>query len=109
MILPVLSHPVRAAVLGILADRVASPSEITRELDGPSLGVVSYHVRCLEARGLIKLVRKKPRRGAIEHYYRALEVDISDEEWAALPDVLKRPLIGVVLRQCEANTTRGAL
>ena len=44
------------------ADKLAEP-----------LGNVSYHVRTLADLGLIELVRKVPRRGAIEHYYRAPE------------------------------------
>ena len=41
-----LSHPVRAHILQILNDRVASPNEIAEEIKEP-LGNVSYHVRAL--------------------------------------------------------------
>jgi len=34
---------------------------------------VSYHVRTLAQLELIKLVKKTPRRGAIEHHYEAVE------------------------------------
>jgi DNA-binding transcriptional ArsR family regulator len=37
---------------------------------GDTLTNVSYHVRQLEKAGLIELVATKPRRGALEHYYR---------------------------------------
>src|SRR4051794_37828743 len=69
-LIKVFAHPLRVRILAILEQRVASPSEIAGELDA-SLGVVSYHVRRLEALGLIKLVRTTPRRGAVEHHYRA--------------------------------------
>ena len=65
-----LAHPLRVRALAILTEREASPSELAEELDEP-LGNVSYHVRLLHDLGLIELVRTTPRRGAIEHHYRA--------------------------------------
>jgi DNA-binding transcriptional ArsR family regulator len=56
--------------LAILTEREASPSELAEELGEP-LGNVSYHVRLLHELGLIDLVGTTPRRGAIEHHYRA--------------------------------------
>lgn len=67
----VVGHPIRVKALAVLADRVASPKEIALEL-GEKLSNVSYHVRELEALGVIELVDTKQRRGATEHYYRAL-------------------------------------
>lgn len=66
----VLNHPLRVRILVALSERRASPSELASEWE-VSLGVVSYHVRRLEAAGLIRLTKKVPRRGAVEHYYRA--------------------------------------
>jgi DNA-binding transcriptional ArsR family regulator len=65
-----LAHPVRVRALAILVEREASPSELADELGEP-LGNVSYHVRLLHDLGLIELVSTTPRRGAIEHHYRA--------------------------------------
>jgi hypothetical protein len=45
-----------------------SPSEMAGPL-GTALGNVSYHVRELHARALLKMTKKVPRRGAIQHYY----------------------------------------
>src|SRR3989442_3066417 len=85
-----LSHPIRSRALMILNERVASPSEIADELD-ESLGVVAYHMRTLEQLGCIELVRRAQRRGAVEHYYRALERPwITDEEFAQMPKALRR-------------------
>lgn len=80
----VVSHPIRARALTILADREASPVEISRELGiGPSH--VAYHVRILHGEGLIELTEETPRRGSIEHRYRAVfPPELTDEEYAAL-------------------------
>lgn len=66
-----LSHPVRAAALTILNARVASPTEIAAELELP-LGNVSYHVNELVKYGCVELVRTRPNRGALEHFYRGV-------------------------------------
>ena len=63
-----LAHPLRVRVLGALEDRTASPSELAEEL-GANLSLLSYHVRKLEELGMIELVRKGMRRGAVEHFY----------------------------------------
>jgi DNA-binding transcriptional ArsR family regulator len=65
-----LSHPVRVQILRILQDRIASPNDLAVEIGAP-LGNVSYHVRFLARLGLIELTGTRPRRGAIEHFYRA--------------------------------------
>jgi DNA-binding transcriptional ArsR family regulator len=66
------AHPLRMRILMILNQRVASPVEIARELDEP-LANVSYHVKMLESLECIELVSTTPRRGAVEHHYRAVE------------------------------------
>ena len=66
-----LSHPLRPRILQRLADgAVASPNQLAEAL-GERLGNVSYHVRILRELGLVELVRTEPRRGALEHFYRA--------------------------------------
>src|SRR6186997_1412378 len=80
-----LSHPMRARILGILDERVASPNEIAEMID-ERLPNVSYHVRALLELGCIELVSTAQRRGAIEHYYRALTRPFfSDRDWKRLP------------------------
>jgi DNA-binding transcriptional ArsR family regulator len=92
-----LSHPVRANILAILNDRVASPNEISEELKEP-LGNVSYHVRALLNLNCIELVRTAPRRGAIEHYYRAIERPFfSDRDWARMPQSARATISDKVL------------
>lgn len=65
-----LDHPLRVRILTTLAGRTASPSELAEEWS-VSLGVASYHFKRLHKAGLLRLVRKVPRRGAVEHYYKA--------------------------------------
>ncbi|MEA2377789.1 MAG: hypothetical protein QOK00_3584 [Thermoleophilaceae bacterium] len=80
-----LSHPMRTRILAILNEQVASPNEMA-EMIGERLPNVSYHVRTLQELGCIELVRTAQRRGAIEHYYRALTRPFfSDRDWARLP------------------------
>lgn len=80
-----LSHPMRTHILAILNERVASPNEIAEMID-ERLPNVSYHVRALLDLGCIELVSTAQRRGAIEHYYRALvRPFFSDRDWKRLP------------------------
>jgi DNA-binding transcriptional ArsR family regulator len=84
-----MGHPVRVQALVILNERVASPNEISKEL-GESVGHVSYHIKVLKECECIELVDTAPRRGAMEHYYRATDrAFLSSEEWAALPASLR--------------------
>jgi DNA-binding transcriptional ArsR family regulator len=80
-----LSHPMRARILMILNERVASPNEIAEDID-ERLPNVSYHVRALLDLGCIELVDTAQRRGAIEHYYRAVvRPFFSDSDWKRIP------------------------
>jgi hypothetical protein len=60
---------------------------------------VSYHVKTLDDLGAIELVRTEPRRGAVEHYYRALiRPFFDDDSWAELPVSTRRSVISSNLR-----------
>jgi DNA-binding transcriptional ArsR family regulator len=94
-----LAHPLRVQILSTLEDRIASPSDLAAELDAP-LGNVSYHVRTLSDLGLVKLVKRRTRRGAVEHYYQARgRAQVSDRAWAQVPGVVKRSMVAVALEQ----------
>lgn len=85
-----LSHPLRHQILERLNERVASPNELSKELDAP-LGTVSYHVRALLELDCIELVETAQRRGALEHYYRATpRAIVDDEAWAKLAPSTRR-------------------
>ena len=106
-IMKALSHPLRVRMLTLLNQKVSSPSELAEELDEP-LGNVSYHMRFLADLKMVKLVRTEPRRGAVEHYYEALEPPlISDDDWAELPVALRRSLSDSTLGNI-AGDLRGA-
>jgi DNA-binding transcriptional ArsR family regulator len=93
-----LSHPMRARILGILNERVASPNEIAELID-ERLPNVSYHVRALLDLECIELVRTAQRRGAIEHYYRAIvRPFFSDRDWKRLPRSGRQAISDVALQ-----------
>jgi DNA-binding transcriptional ArsR family regulator len=103
-----LAHPLRLEILRHLGDRTASPSEIAAEIGAP-LTNVSYHVRKLRSLGLIKLVRKTPKRGVVEHYYSAKpRRTVSDEAWAATPAIVKEALIAPMAENAVAEVLRAA-
>ncbi len=103
-----LAHPLRTRILGALDGRRASPSELAEELDAP-LGVVSYHVRRLAALGFLKLVKRVPRRGAVEHYYTATtRPRIADEIWGMTPGVVKEATVAAALHQISDQVNRAA-
>lgn len=73
-----LSHALRRRILVKLADGSASsPNQLSQELDEP-LGNVAYHVSVLSNYGCLKLVKTRPRRGAVEHFYKSTV----EEPWA---------------------------
>jgi DNA-binding transcriptional ArsR family regulator len=85
-----LSHPLRAECLTILAEKVASPRELSELLD-EDLSNVSYHVRVLDELGLIELVEEESVRGAVAHYYKAVERPlISKDEWEQMPPEVRK-------------------
>jgi DNA-binding transcriptional ArsR family regulator len=107
-IIKALTHPLRIQILAALDERTASPSELSDELKAP-LGNVSYHVRQLAALGLIKLVKRTPRRGAIEHHYKAVaRPQISDDAWAGTPPTVKNAVMGTALGDLGTAVTSAA-
>jgi DNA-binding transcriptional ArsR family regulator len=104
-LLKAISHPLRHRLLGLLDDRTASPNELARELGLP-LGRVSYHIRLLADLGVIELVRTEPRRGALEHFYRAVTRGwFSEDDWARLPRAARRGIVGQSLQRIFSDVT----
>ena len=107
-IIKALTHPLRIQILSALDERTASPSELADELGAP-LGNVSYHVRQLAGLGLIKLVKRTPRRGAIEHHYKAVErPKMNDDAWAGTPATVKDAVISGALGDLGDAVTSAA-
>lgn len=65
-----IAHPLRARILEALGGKLRSPNELAVEFHEP-LGNVSYHMVVLRDLGMVELVDTAPRRGALEHFYRA--------------------------------------
>src|SRR3954451_8545985 len=100
-----LSHPMRAWILGILDERVASPNEIAEMID-ERLPNVSYHVRALLELECIELVSTAQRRGAIEHYYRAVKRPFfSDRDWKKLPKSARQSISDKALQGIWADVS----
>jgi DNA-binding transcriptional ArsR family regulator len=94
-----LAHPLRARILQRLGERVSSPADLAEELGMP-LGVVAYHVRMLREYECVELVRTEPRRGALQHFYRATARPKLDEsQWRLLPPQLRSELAGEKIEQ----------
>jgi DNA-binding transcriptional ArsR family regulator len=103
-----LAHPLRTSILSALEDRTASPSELADELGAP-LGVISYHVRRLHALRFLKLVKRVPRRGAVEHYYTAVAGPrITSSAWGSTPTIVKQATISAALEEIGARVNAAA-
>jgi DNA-binding transcriptional ArsR family regulator len=93
------AHPLRIEIMTLLENRVASPRQLATELDA-SLPTVSYHVRQLLSLKLVKLVKRRQKRGSIEHFYTAaVRPRMYDEVWSRVPRVAKRAIVGSRLSQ----------
>jgi DNA-binding transcriptional ArsR family regulator len=107
-----LAHPLRVQLLAALNEGVASPNELAKRLDEP-LTNVSYHVRMLHDLGCIELVETEPRRGALEHYYRAVvRPFFGDRDWRRLPKNARGSISDAVLQlvwEDAAEAIKGGL
>jgi DNA-binding transcriptional ArsR family regulator len=84
-------------MMSILHEREASPKELAAEFGIP-LANIAYHIQVLRKLKLIKLVKKTPRRGAVEHHYRADRMAMIDNEsWEATPTLIKQSMVGATL------------
>lgn len=100
-----VAHPLRCHCLAILADRIASPAEIAREL-GLEVSNVGYHVTALAEAGLIEEVGQRPVRGAVEHFYKAVvRPIISDEEEEDLTNEERMAFARTIWSLIAANAT----
>jgi DNA-binding transcriptional ArsR family regulator len=66
--LKAVSHPVRIRILGILAERAATITQMAEVSDKPK-GTLSYHVNLLEREGLVKVVGTRKVRAITERWY----------------------------------------
>lgn len=66
--LKAIADPTRRTILDLLLDRAATTTHIAEALDKPK-GTVGYHLKVLEAAGLIRIVRTAQVRAMTEKYY----------------------------------------
>ena len=103
-----LAHPLRARILQRLGERVSSPGDLATELGAP-LGVVSYHVRMLRDYDCVELVRTEPRRGALQHFYKATaRPNLDDDQWRTLPSGLRGELTGETISELVSDLAQAA-
>lgn len=101
-----LNHPVRAKALTILSDRIASPKEISDEIDVP-LSNVSYHVRVLDELGLVEIMEEESVRGSVAHFYKAVERPLIDNpDWEKLDPKIRAAFSGYIVETLMSDTAR---
>ena len=104
-----LAHPLRVRILTSLNRGISSPNQLAQELEEP-LGNVSYHVKTLLEYDCVELVKTEPRRGAVEHFYRATErAFFSDADWAKIPASARKGIDGVILEAIGQDATGAML
>lgn len=92
-----LSHPIRVEILEALQGRVASPTELSQEMN-ESLGVISYHAKTLVKCGCLELVHTEPRRGAVEHFFGlAPRSSIGHQDWRRAPLAVRARITAAAL------------
>lgn len=92
-----LNHPVRVKALTILTEKIASPKEISAQIEIP-LSNVSYHVRVLDELGLVEIVEEESVRGSVAHFYKAVERPLIDNpDWEKLSPKVRSAFSGYVI------------
>ena len=83
-----LRHPLRKRLLRLFVEEGEglSPKELADFTKQPLVNV-AMHVRVLRDQGAVELVRERPSRGAVEHFYKATAL-VDDVPWA-------RPALGL--------------
>lgn len=92
----------------ILAERVASPAEIARQLH-LDVSKVGYHVSALSDAHLIEEIGSRPVRGAIEHFYRAIQLPIVDNDLEATFSEEERRVVAETILSIHAATAAHSL
>lgn len=100
-----LAHPLRVRILTSLHKGISSPNQLSQELSEP-LGNVSYHVKTLLEYDCVELVKTEPRRGAVEHFYRATErAFFNASDWEKIPASARKGISGSILETVGQDAT----
>jgi DNA-binding transcriptional ArsR family regulator len=103
-----LAHPLRAKILYVLLEEEASPKELADQLNSP-LANIAYHIQVLRKLKLIRLVKTTPRRGAVEHHYKADHAArIDDAAWKQTPGLIKERMVAGLLEDIGGYVTQAA-
>ena len=83
-----LRHPLRKRLFRLFIEEgeELSPKELADYTKQPLVNV-ALHVRVLRDQGAVELVRERPSRGAVEHFYKATGL-VDEVPWA-------RPALGL--------------
>lgn len=101
-----LNHPVRVKALTILTEKIASPKEISAQIEIP-LSNVSYHVRVLDELGLVEIVEEESVRGSVAHFYKAVERPLIDNpDWEKLSPRVRSAFSGYVIETLMSDAAR---
>jgi DNA-binding transcriptional ArsR family regulator len=104
-----LAHPLRVRILTSLHKGISSPNQLSQELGEP-LGNVSYHVKTLLEYECVELVKTEPRRGAVEHFYRATErAFFSAGDWEKIPASARKGISGSILEMVGQDATEALM
>jgi DNA-binding transcriptional ArsR family regulator len=104
-----LAHPLRVRILSSLHKGISSPNQLAQELGEP-LGNVSYHVKTLLEYDCVELVKTEPRRGAVEHFYRATErAFFSASDWEKIPASARKGISGSILETVGQDATEALM
>lgn len=109
-ILKAQSHPIRAHVLNILSEGPNSPGKMQKRMENVSLNLLCHHVNVLREVGLIELIDIRHHGGRKEHIYRAIQRQyFSLEEWLAVEEKYRNPVITTILSQISEDTSRAVV
>ena len=93
-----LANSFRQQILWILNERIASPSEIAKEL-GEDLSKVCNHINVLKDAGCIELAYVRPVGNRLQHFYRAnSRAFLDDLDWPSVPESVQRGMRATLLR-----------
>jgi DNA-binding transcriptional ArsR family regulator len=106
-----LIHPLRMRAYVEAVKGPVSAKELAESLGVP-LQRMSYHVRLLAEAGLLHVVRRTPRRGAVETHYRAVAtLEVNDDALMASPELLQvwtQMMLRLVTEDAEHAVEQGA-
>lgn len=103
-----LAHDLRVICLARLSKGATSPKLIASEI-GEGLTDISYHVKALREYGLIEPDGTKPRRGAVEHFYKPVYPSLLPEgALAKLPGSVKQRLFVGILEELFEDAASAA-